>query len=156
MLFLLLMRQNLRKVKFQSLTLKTSTPRKTNYKFPQSEILTERNLPQFLLNRTAHIFNCHLIRRICNHANSRKFFFVLHRESKGGVGKSILSMLLADFLTQYRKRKIILVESDTSNPDVGKTFIHSDEVEVLSLSLDEADGWIELVNYCEALIKTLL
>ena len=76
--------------------------------------------------------------------------------SKGGVGKSILSMLLADFLTQYRKRKIILVESDTSNPDVGKTFTHSDDVEVLSLSLDEADGWIELVNYCEANDKDLV
>ena len=76
--------------------------------------------------------------------------------SKGGVGKSILSMLLADFLTQYRKRKIILVESDTSNPDVGKTFTHSDDVEVLSLSLDEADGWIELVNYCEASDKDLV
>ena len=65
-------------------------------------------------------------------------------------------MLLADFLTQYRKRKIILVESDTSNPDVGKTFTHSDDVEVLSLSLDEADGWIELVNYCEASDKDLV
>ncbi len=76
--------------------------------------------------------------------------------SKGGVGKSILSMLLADFLTQYRKRKIILVESDTSNPDVGKTFTHSDDVEVLSLSLDEADGWIELVNYSEASDKDIV
>ena len=74
----------------------------------------------------------------------------------GSKGKSILSMLLADFLTQYRKRKIILVESDTSNPDVGKTFTHSDDVEVLSLSLDEADGWIELVNYCEASDKDLV
>ena len=58
--------------------------------------------------------------------------------SKGDVGKSIL------------------VESDTSNPDVGKTFTHSDDVEVLSLSLDDADGWIELVNYCEASDKYLV
>ncbi len=69
--------------------------------------------------------------------------------SKGGVGKSFLSMALADFLTKYKNRKIILVESDTSNPDVGKTFAHNDDVEVLSLSLDNADGWIELVNSCE-------
>mgnify|MGYP002869751727 CR=1 FL=1 len=54
--------------------------------------------------------------------------------SKGGVGKSFLSMALADFLTKYKGRKIILVESDTSNPDVGKTFAHNDDVEVLSLS----------------------
>lgn len=76
--------------------------------------------------------------------------------SKGGVGKSFLSMALADFLTKYKGRKIILVESDTSNPDVGKTFAHNDDVEVLSLSLDNADGWIELVNYCEGSQRDLV
>lgn len=76
--------------------------------------------------------------------------------SKGGVGKSILSMILADFLTKCKNRKIILIESDTSNPDVGKTFAHNDDVEVLSLSLDNADGWIELVNYSEANKKDIV
>lgn len=76
--------------------------------------------------------------------------------SKGGVGKSFLSMALADFLTKYKNRKIILVESDTSNPDVGKTFAHNDDVEVLSLSLDNADGWIELVNSCEGSNRDLV
>ena len=86
--------------------------------------------------------------------NSRFLYFI--GGSKGGVGKSILSMILADFLTQYRQRKIILVESDTSNPDVGKTFVHNDDVEVISLSLDNADGWIELVNYSEASDKDIV
>lgn len=76
--------------------------------------------------------------------------------SKGGVGKSFVSMALADYLTQCRGRKIKLVESDTSNPDVGKTFAQNDSVEVLSLSLDEADGWIELVNSCEASDRDLV
>ena len=76
--------------------------------------------------------------------------------SKGGVGKSILCMLLADYLTKCKGRKIILVESDTSNPDVGKTFVHNDDVEVVSLSLDSADGWIELVNYAEASQKDIV
>ena len=76
--------------------------------------------------------------------------------SKSGVGKSILSMILADFLTKCKGRKIILIESDTSNPDVGKTFVHNDDVEVLSLSLDNADGWIELVNYSEANKKDIV
>ena len=89
-----------------------------------------------------------------NEAKSSFLYFI--GGSKGGVGKSILSMVLADFLTQYRKRKIILVESDTSNPDVGKTFTHNDEVEVLSLSLDNADGWIELVNCSEASDKDIV
>ena len=76
--------------------------------------------------------------------------------SKGGVGKSFLSMALADYLTKYKNRKIILVETDTSNPDVGKTFAHNDDVEVLSLSLDNADGWIELVNSCEGSNRDLV
>ncbi len=76
--------------------------------------------------------------------------------SKGGVGKSILSMILADFLNKGKNRKIILIESDTSNPDVGKTFAHNDDVEVLSLSLDNADGGIELVNYSEANKKDIV
>ena len=87
--------------------------------------------------------------------NSSSFLYFVG-SSKGGVGKSILCMLLADFLTQYRHRKIILVESDTSNPDVGKTFTHNDDVEVISLSLDNADGWIELVNYSEASDKDIV
>lgn len=79
---------------------------------------------------------------------SRSLFFVTG--GKGGVGKSILCMLLIDFLTQFLKKKVLLIESDTSNPDVGKTFTNNDYVEVIFLSLDNADGWIELVDYCAA------
>ena len=89
-------------------------------------------------------------------ADKNSLFLYFIGGSKGGVGKSILSMVLADFLTQYRNRKIILVESDTSNPDVGKTFTHNDDVEVISLSLDNADGWIELVNDSEASDKDIV
>ena len=59
-------------------------------------------------------------------ADKNSLFLYFIGGSKGGVGKSILSMVLADVLTQYRNRKIILVERDTSNPDVGKTFTHND------------------------------
>ena len=88
--------------------------------------------------------------------SSDNLFLYFIGGSKGGVGKSILSMILADFLTKCKNRKIILIESDTSNPDVGKTFAHNDDVEVLSLSLDNADGWIELVNYSEAHKKDIV
>lgn len=69
--------------------------------------------------------------------------------SKGGVGKSFVSIALTDYLTQKQNKKIKLIESDTSNPDVGKTFINDEKVEVVSCRLDDADGWIELVNICE-------
>jgi hypothetical protein len=67
--------------------------------------------------------------------------------SKGGVGKSIVSMALSDLLLQ-RDEKILLIESDTSNPDVFKCY--KDEVETQLVNLDDADGWINLVNLCDS------
>ena len=69
--------------------------------------------------------------------------------SKGGVGKSFMSIALADYLTQCKGKKIKLVETDTSNPDVGKTFSKDDSVEVATFQLDNSDGWIELVDICD-------
>jgi hypothetical protein len=67
--------------------------------------------------------------------------------SKGGVGKSIVALALADHL-QRRDANLVLVETDTSNPDVMKA-VHG-EIECAAFDLDEADGWIGLVNYCDA------
>jgi predicted GTPase len=67
--------------------------------------------------------------------------------SKGGVGKSIVALALADHL-QRRDVNLVLVETDTSNPDVMKA-VHG-EIECSAFDLDEADGWIGLVNYCDA------
>ena len=65
--------------------------------------------------------------------------------SKGGVGKSMVTMAVVDFLMGMEEN-VLLVESDTSNPDVWKTY--KKEVETETVNLDEADGWIELVNLC--------
>ncbi len=67
--------------------------------------------------------------------------------SKGGVGKSIVSMALVDLL-QQREEKILLIESDTSNPDVFKCC--KDEAETQLINLDDADGWITLVNLADS------
>lgn len=67
--------------------------------------------------------------------------------SKGGVGKSMVTMALIDYL-QKKDEGVLLVESDTSNPDVWKAY--RDEVESHLLNLDEANGWIELVNVIDA------
>ncbi|MBQ5158889.1 protein mobD, partial [Citrobacter freundii] len=37
--------------------------------------------------------------------------------SKGGVGKSLVTMATVDYL-QERGESVLLIESDTSNPDV--------------------------------------
>jgi hypothetical protein len=66
---------------------------------------------------------------------------------KGGVGKSMVSMALLDYLVG-RGVSTMLIESDTSNPDVCKTYKNALPCELLDL--DKVDGWIQLVNACDA------
>ena len=67
--------------------------------------------------------------------------------SKGGVGKSLVMMATVDYLEE-RGESVLLIESDTSNPDVWKAYKESTETELINL--DEADGWIQLVNLCDS------
>ncbi|WP_445369967.1 ArsA-related P-loop ATPase (plasmid) [Methylomonas sp. BW4-1] len=67
--------------------------------------------------------------------------------SKGGVGKSMVSMAIIDYL-QEQGESVLLIESDTSNPDVWKGYGECMETQLLNL--DEADGWIQLVNLCDS------
>jgi hypothetical protein len=66
--------------------------------------------------------------------------------SKGGVGKSMMTVAVLDYLLE-RKEKVLLVECDTSNPDVWMAYKGQLEAELIDL--DEADGWIHLVNTCD-------
>jgi hypothetical protein len=59
----------------------------------------------------------------------------------------MLTMALLDFIDAKGNRPF-LIECDTSNPDVYKS--HKDEVESELINLDERDGWIHLVNVCDA------
>ena len=66
---------------------------------------------------------------------------------KGGVGKSLFSMAVVDFL-ESTKAAPFLIETDTSVPDVFKTYRETIEGELVNL--DEREGWIELVNLVES------
>ena len=70
--------------------------------------------------------------------------------SKGGVGKSKLSFALIDYLTT-REKKVLLLETDTSNPDVYKTHhVHENGSLVCKIvDLDVSEGWIKLVNHAD-------
>lgn len=67
--------------------------------------------------------------------------------SKGGVGKSLVTMAMVDYL-QGKGESVLLIESDTSNSDVWKAYKDCTATELVNL--DEADGWIELVNACDS------
>jgi hypothetical protein len=66
--------------------------------------------------------------------------------SKGGVGKSMMTVVTLDYLIDAGE-KVLLVECDTSNPDVWKAY--SKQLDGELIDLDEADGWIRLVNACD-------
>jgi hypothetical protein len=66
---------------------------------------------------------------------------------KGGVGKSLLSVALVDYVSVTDGRPF-LVETDTSVPDVYKTY--SGDIGAELVNLDEREGWIELVNLVDS------
>ena len=63
--------------------------------------------------------------------------------NKGGTGKSMVATALIDAFLQ-RGAEPLLIETDDANPDVFKA--HSERVQCAALSLDDADGWIEMIN----------
>ena len=66
--------------------------------------------------------------------------------SKGGVGKSLVTMALVHFLKE-NDDEVFLIDADTSNPDVLKSY--EEEVTCKLVNLDDADGWIQFVNVCD-------
>jgi len=66
--------------------------------------------------------------------------------SKGGVGKSMVASALIDHLQLHGKIPV-LIEADTANPDVLKAY--DKEVASECLDLDNANGWIDLLNFID-------
>jgi hypothetical protein len=74
--------------------------------------------------------------------------------SKGGVGKSMTSLVVIDHLLDAGQ-EILFLETDTSNPDVWRCLeqdpaqspgVPMDGVVMHTLKLEEADGWIDMIN----------
>jgi Cdc6-like AAA superfamily ATPase len=66
---------------------------------------------------------------------------------KGGVGKTMTSMTLLDWLLNDKKNKAVtLIETDDSNPDVYKSYEKTEAVEKHVINLDTESGWITLMN----------
>jgi hypothetical protein len=75
---------------------------------------------------------------------------------KGGVGKSMVSMTLVQFLIdRYGDSKTIhLIETDDSNPDVGR--IYKGKIPTMGVTMDEDEkGWILVTNLIEQSRDTL-
>ena len=68
--------------------------------------------------------------------------------SKGGTGKSMVCMALVDYFRKtFPKDTILLFETDSSNPDVGRLYRETKGVTLRGLILNEDDsGWMALVD----------
>lgn len=62
---------------------------------------------------------------------------------KGGVGKSLVSMAVVDWL-RAREQDVLLIEGDCANPDVFKAY--DSLVEARPIDFDQRDGWEELID----------
>jgi cellulose biosynthesis protein BcsQ len=73
--------------------------------------------------------------------------------SKGGVDKSIVCAALVDYLSAIRNEKVYLIESDTSNPDVERTYLKAvdgtQRIPGAAFDLDSAEGWVNLIDAAE-------
>ena len=73
-------------------------------------------------------------------------------EARGGVGKSKLAFALIDYLLDEGK-PVLLLESDTSNPDVYKAHrqYENDMPSCGEVDLDSSEGWMDLLNAADEL-----
>ena len=67
--------------------------------------------------------------------------------SKGGVGKSLASMVAVHIL-QAMGKVVLLIETDTNNPDVAQAYKQEVATETINLSL--RDGWAVLATSLQA------
>ena len=75
---------------------------------------------------------------------------------KGGVGKSMLSLALVQFLIDKYgdEKEIHVIETDESNPDVGR--VYKGKIPVTAAILDEEEkGWILVADTIERSRDTL-
>jgi len=66
--------------------------------------------------------------------------------SKGGTGKTMVCMSMIDYM-RTRGENVLLIETDTSNPDVAKAY--AEVVKTETIDLDEKDGWIVMLDTIE-------
>lgn len=65
--------------------------------------------------------------------------------SKGGVGKSLVSIALVDFLL-LRDERTFLIDADPANADVWKCY--KDELRCERINLSACEGWVALGDLC--------
>lgn len=74
-----------------------------------------------------------------------KIRFVMVHGEKGGVGKSMTAMVLADTLLSSGI-PVAVIDADTRNPDVRRMFASSDCPNI-AINLRATDGWMDVIDF---------
>lgn len=71
--------------------------------------------------------------------------------SKGGTGKSLVCMALVDYFRRtFPEEEILLIETDSSNPDVGRLYADTPGVSIRGVLLDEEEkGWVSMADHID-------
>ena len=74
---------------------------------------------------------------------------------KGGVGKTMCSLALADWLLNEQQHdNVVAIETDDSNPDFYKSLQSVNEIKKEVINLDDESGWVKLMNMMPDFAKT--
>lgn len=82
---------------------------------------------------------------------NRAIFYV--GGNKGGTGKSLVSIALADHIKHKRSTSVLLIETDIDNPDVAKG-IGAEVDSVVTADTRQEEGWRTILNSLEASAST--
>lgn len=76
-------------------------------------------------------------------ASQHKRIFNMVSGDKGGVGKSFTSLAMIDYLTT-KGEKVVVIETDRSNPDVARMYRGS--LKCYFIDLNTENGWMDLMD----------
>lgn len=71
--------------------------------------------------------------------------------SKGGVGKSTVSMALIHYFREMKQKPVFAIDADTQNPDIYKMYYDKDpDLYLIASEMDSHDGWLNIINEVDA------
>jgi len=79
-------------------------------------------------------------------SSASKMRFIISHGDKGGVGKSVVSGTLTDYL-RSNGHKVALIDADTRNPDVYRMFAEKSGIPCMRANLRNENGWMDVMDF---------
>lgn len=79
-------------------------------------------------------------------SSAGKTRFIISHGDKGGVGKSVTSEAITDYL-RSQGYKVALIDADTQNPDVFRMFAEKASIPCMRANLRDENGWMDVMDF---------